>query len=44
MVRLQMFIPAPLRKALRNLAKKTDTSVAEHIRRAIEQYLKQRKE
>jgi hypothetical protein len=40
MQRLQMFIPAPLLKALRALAKRTDTSVAEHIRRAVVQYLK----
>ena len=44
MKRMQMFIPEPLLKALRALSKKTDLSVAEHIRRAIEQYLKQRKE
>ena len=39
-----MFIPRPLLKALRSLAKKTDTSVAEHIRRAIVEYLEKRKE
>lgn len=44
MVRFQIFLPGPLLKALHALRKKTDVSVAEHIRRAIEQYLKQRKE
>lgn len=39
MRRLQMFIPEPLLKTLRALAKRTDTSVAEHIRRAIVEYL-----
>jgi hypothetical protein len=38
--RFQMYIPEPLLKALRALAKKTDTSVAEHIRRAITEYLR----
>ena len=38
-----MFIPEPLLKALRALAKKTDTSVAEHIRRAITEYLRKEK-
>lgn len=41
MKRLQMFIPAPMLKALRMLAKRTDLSVAEHIRRAVEAYLKE---
>jgi metal-responsive CopG/Arc/MetJ family transcriptional regulator len=40
MDRLQMFIPRPLLKALKALAKKRDVSVAELIRRAIEDYLK----
>jgi len=35
-----MFIPRPLLKALKALAKKRDVSVAELIRRAIEDYLK----
>jgi hypothetical protein len=33
-------LPAPLLKALRALAKKRDVSVAELIRRAIDNYLK----
>lgn len=41
MQRFQMFLPAPLVKALKALAKRTDMPIAEHVRRAIEQYLKQ---
>ena len=40
MQRFQLFLPEPLVKALKALAKRTDVSVAEHIRRAIEAYLK----
>jgi metal-responsive CopG/Arc/MetJ family transcriptional regulator len=40
MERLQMFIPAPMLKALKALAKKRDVSVAELIRRAVEDYLR----
>lgn len=39
-----MFIPRPLLKALKALAKKTDTSVAEHIRRAITEYLERKEQ
>ena len=40
MVRFQMFLPEPLIKALKALADRTDVSVAEHIRRAVEAYLR----
>lgn len=43
MHRFQLFLPEPLIKLLRALAKRTDVSVAEHIRRAIEAYLKTQK-
>lgn len=43
MTRFQMFLPEPLVKALKALAQRTDVSVAEHIRRAIEAYLKRQK-
>jgi metal-responsive CopG/Arc/MetJ family transcriptional regulator len=43
MVRFQIFLPEPLLKALKALSKKTDISVAEHIRRAIENYLRESK-
>jgi metal-responsive CopG/Arc/MetJ family transcriptional regulator len=39
MQRFQMFLPEPLVRALKALAKRTDMSVAEHIRRAITEYL-----
>jgi predicted DNA-binding protein len=42
MVRFQMFLPEPLMKALRALSKKTDIPVSEHIRRAIETYLREK--
>lgn len=35
-----LYLPAPMLKALRALAKKRDVSVAELIRRAIEDFLK----
>jgi metal-responsive CopG/Arc/MetJ family transcriptional regulator len=41
MDRLHLYLPAPLLKALRALAKKRDVSVAELIRRAVENYLKE---
>jgi predicted DNA-binding protein len=41
MKRTHIFLPEPLLKALKALAKKSDVSAAEHIRRAIEAYLKQ---
>jgi metal-responsive CopG/Arc/MetJ family transcriptional regulator len=40
MDRLHLYLPAPLLKALRALAKKRDVSVAELIRRAIDEYLR----
>jgi len=43
MKRTALYLPEPLLKALRALAKKSDVSVAEHIRRAIEEYLERRK-
>ena len=39
MKRISSFIPEPLLKRLKELAKRTDISVGEHIRRAIEAYL-----
>lgn len=44
MKRTALFLPEPIAKALKALAKRTDISVAEHIRRAIEAYLKQYEE
>jgi predicted DNA-binding protein len=41
MIRTALFLPEPLLKALRALAKRTDLPIAEHVRRAIEQYLQQ---
>jgi metal-responsive CopG/Arc/MetJ family transcriptional regulator len=41
MDRLHLYLPAPLLKALRALAKKRDVSVAELIRRAVDNYLKE---
>lgn len=43
MKRTNIHLPEPLLKLLKALAKKTDLSVAEHIRRAIEQYLQRYK-
>ena len=43
MVRFQMFLPEPLVKALKALSARTDVSVAEHIRRAVTEYLKRQK-
>jgi metal-responsive CopG/Arc/MetJ family transcriptional regulator len=40
MIRFQMFLPAAVVKALKALAKKRDVSVAELIRRAIDEYLR----
>lgn len=40
MVKVNHFLPAPQLKALRALAKKNGLSVAELIRRAIEEFLK----
>lgn len=43
MKRTAMFLPEPLLKSLKALAARTDLSVSEHIRRAIEEYLKRNK-
>jgi hypothetical protein len=39
MIRTNCYLPAPQLKSLRTLAERTDVSVAELIRRAIEDYL-----
>jgi predicted DNA-binding protein len=44
MRRTNIYLPEPMLKALKALAKKLDVSVTEIIRRAIEQYLRNRKE
>jgi len=41
MKRIGFFLPEPLIKALKALARSTDISISEHIRRAIEHYLTQ---
>ncbi len=43
MIRSNFFLPEPLIAALRDLAKRTDLSVSEHVRRAIAEYLKRQK-
>jgi predicted DNA-binding protein len=43
MIRFQMFLPAAVVKALKALAKRTGVSAAEHVRRAIANYLKEPK-
>jgi hypothetical protein len=43
MDRLHLFLPAPVLKALRALAKKRDISLAELIRRVLDDYLKEQK-
>jgi predicted DNA-binding protein len=43
MIRTNIHLPKLLLEQLRALAAKTDMTVAEHIRRAIEAYLKQRR-
>jgi predicted DNA-binding protein len=43
MKRTQVFLPEPVISKLKALAKKTDRSVAELIRRAIDDYLEQQK-
>lgn len=40
MKRTHLFLPDPVIAALKALSEKTGLSVAEHIRRAIDQYLK----
>jgi hypothetical protein len=40
MKRTHVFLPEPVIAALRTLSEKTGLSVAEHIRRAIDEYLK----
>jgi metal-responsive CopG/Arc/MetJ family transcriptional regulator len=44
MDRLHIYLPAPLLKALRALAKKRDVSVAELIRRATDEYLRKERQ
>jgi predicted DNA-binding protein len=43
MKRTNIFLPEQLLERLRALADKTGLSVAEHIRRAIDEYLKRQK-
>lgn len=43
MKRTHVFLPEPLIKALKALAKRSDVSVAELIRRAIQEFLKKEK-
>lgn len=43
MKRTNIFLPKPLLSKLRTLSKATGLSVAEHIRRAIDEYLKRQK-
>jgi metal-responsive CopG/Arc/MetJ family transcriptional regulator len=43
MRRLQMFIPEPLLRALRAIAKKRDVSVSELIRQAIQEFIDRHK-
>ena len=40
MKRTHIFLPDPAVAALKSLSEKTGLSVAEHIRRAIDEYLK----
>jgi predicted DNA-binding protein len=40
MVRFQTFLPKPMIAALKELKRRTGIPVAEHLRRAIELYLK----
>ena len=40
MTRTHIFLPEPVIAALKALSEKTRLSVAEHIRRAIDEYLK----
>ena len=42
MVRFELWMPEPLIKALKALAERTDISIAEHVRRAIEAYLRRK--
>lgn len=43
MIRANFFLPEPVLAALRELAQKTDLSVAEHVRNALAEYLKRQK-
>jgi predicted DNA-binding protein len=43
MKRTSLFLPEPMTKRLTALSKKTGLPIAEHIRRAIEVYLKEDK-
>lgn len=38
-----MYFPVPMFKALAALAKRTGISIAEHVRRAVDLYLKRHK-
>ena len=42
MKRTHIFLPEPVITALKTLSENTELSVAEHIRRAIDEYLKHR--
>jgi predicted DNA-binding protein len=44
MIRTNIFLPEPLIRRLKALSEKTGLSVAEHIRRAIDDYLKKQRE
>lgn len=43
MKRTHVFLPEPVLAALRALSDKSGLSVAEHIRRAVDEYLKRQK-
>ena len=43
MRRTSFFFPEPVLEALRALAQKTGLSVSEHVRRAIDEYLRRHK-
>jgi len=43
MKRTHVFLPEPVVAALRALADKTGLSVAEHVRRAVDEYLRKHK-
>jgi hypothetical protein len=40
MKRTNMYFPQPMFKRLAELAKRTGISIAEHVRRAVDEYLK----
>jgi metal-responsive CopG/Arc/MetJ family transcriptional regulator len=43
MIRTNIYLPEPVLKKLQSLSKKTGVSVAELVRRALDEYLKDRK-